>query len=1165
LRRVTVVLCTCGSTLLEKMDFERLRDVFSKSPLVKRVLVSDNLCWKNAFENLGLENDDRVVVAACSSRLLDAFFKGSRGLSIVEFINIREQCAWACETREEATLKAVRMINGGVRKILRASQPRGGEGLKIVEEALVIGGGIAGVRCALDIADAGYPVYIVEKEPSIGGVMAQLDKTFPTLDCSICMPGDTEIFLEDGTVATLGELADKFSDVNRACVGALSTYSFNSYSVKQGKIISAQKLSSPKTLVEVETSTGAKLCFTPDHKILVDSPEGPVWIECKQLKVGDRLYSPRKLNVKKSSREWIIDLLPNDFISADKDLNKVIRNKLKEKFTTLRNASSHLNIPYDILQKTECFLSLSQLKKACEAIGLDWAEARRKVRTLTYQEAGGKIHLKPRFLDEKLAYLLGLIASDGCVETERIRFYNANRQLIKLFLKSYKEIFPAKAACLSYLEPGGPNQRRRTTVQIKNELLTEVARKLKVKEDLRPIFRLDEKLIAAFLRGFFDGDGYVTLIRKPGWASAKITFTLGDEYEYGYGLHLLLKRLGILSRVYEYKDRVVVDISSGKDVLRFIKKIGSNHPKKSLRLRKIVKSLSFQRSSGGLFDEMPLECGRLISNLRRKYRIPLRAFPLSHSNIIGVIRQECRITVENLSRVLEATKRFVNPNDPDYLRLQEILKTEFFLDKVKELRTVPSTDNYVYDITVDPTHCFIPKGAFVVSNCIEGPLLSEAGRKRNITIIPNAEVVEVKGGVGDFKVKVRVNPTYVDPDKCNGCGECVSVCPVYQPNRYDADLKPVKAIYCPFAQAVPLKYVINRDYCIECGLCMKACTRAAINLEDEPKMVELNVGAIVVAVGSDLFDPRLKPEYHYGEYENVITNMEFERIICASGPTGGVLLRRDGKPAKRVAFIQCVGSRESGPGISECSYYCCAASMKEARLILEHDREARVFIFYNELRAFGKGWEDLLYRRCLEDGVVFIRSRPSEIRRTEEGNLLIVYEDTLTGRRSTLEVDMVVLALGFKPSKRMAELAERLGVTVDRDGFVEEAHAKMKPLETRVRGVFIAGTCHGPRDIVESAVEGSGAAALVTSLFRRSVPRLPEVAEVSAEKCTGCGRCLSSCEYGAIVREGDKARVLGSVCNGCGACLAACPQEAITLGNWGLGQLAPQVSAMLED
>ncbi len=1147
------------------MDFERLRSVFSGNPLVERVLVSDRLCEKNAFEKLGIKGECRIVVAACSSRLLEAVFNSSWSFKgLAEFVNIREQCAWACGNREEATWKAIRLVKGAVQKALR-DEPLSVDGLKIVKEALVIGGGIAGVRCALDIADAGYRVYIVEKEPSIGGVMAQLDKTFPTLDCSICMPGSTGIILHDGTIITLKELYDKLSDVERTShKDEFLTYSFNSHSLKQCKIISAQKLISPRKLVEVKTSTGAKLCFTPDHKILVDSPEGPAWIKCGQLKVGDRLYSPRKLDVKKSSREWIIDLLPDDsFKVADIQLNRMIRNKLKEKFTTLRNASSYLDIRYDILQKAECFLSIGELKRICKAIGLNWAEVREKVRTLTYQGAGGKIRLNSRFLDEKFMYLLGLIASDGCIETERIRFYNTNKQLVKLFLKNYKEIFPARAACLTYLK-SEKGWKKRMVIQIKNRLLNEVARKLKVKEDLGTIFKLDERLIAAFLKGFFDGDGYARLTNKPGWVTAKITFTIGNGYEYGYGLHLLLKRLGILSKVYEYGNRVVVDISGGEDLLSFIKKVGSNHPKKASRLRRIAKSLRFQKPSGGLFDEMPLECGRLISNLRQKYRIPLRAFPLAHSNVARVTRQECRITLKNLRRVLKVVKRIVDLNDPDYLKLQEFLKTKFFLDKVKELRIVPSTDDYVYDITVDPTHCFIPKGAFVVSNCIEGPLLSEAGRNRNITIIPNAEVVEVKGGVGDFKVRIRVNPTYVDPDKCNGCGECVNVCPVYQPNKYDADLKPVKAIYCPFAQAVPLKYVINMDYCVECGLCMKACTRAAINLEDEPKTVELNVGAIVVAVGSDLFNPTLKPEYHYGEYENVITNMEFERIICASGPTGGVLLRRDGKPAKRVAFIQCVGSRESGPGIEECSYYCCAASMKEARLIREHDREASVFIFYNELRAFGKGWEDLLYRRCLEDGVVFIRSRPSEIRRTGNGNLLVVYEDTLTGRRGELEVDMVVLAVGFKPSRRMLELAERLGITVDKHGFLEEAHPKVKPLETRVRGIFVAGTCHGPRDIVESTVEGSGAAALVTSLFRGSSPRLPEHAQVSA-KCTGCGRCLASCEYGAIVRDGDKVRVLESVCNGCGACLAACPQEAITLGNWGLEQLAPMVSAMLED
>ncbi|MEM2588115.1 MAG: 4Fe-4S binding protein, partial [Candidatus Bathyarchaeia archaeon] len=205
------------------------------------------------------------------------------------------------------------------------------------------------------------------------------------------------------------------------------------------------------------------------------------------------------------------------------------------------------------------------------------------------------------------------------------------------------------------------------------------------------------------------------------------------------------------------------------------------------------------------------------------------------------------------------------------------------------------------------------------------------------------------------------------------------------------------------------------------------------------------------------------------------------------------------------------------------------------------------------------------YRRCLEDGIVFIRSRPSEIKRSPNGNLIVVYEDTLTGKRSELEVDMVVLALGFKPSENLAKLAATLGVSVDDQGFIEEAHSKAKPLETRVRGIYVAGTCHGPRDIVESAVEGSAAAALVISLFRSGSVKLPETAVVLESKCTGCGRCMPVCQYDAIVRDGEKVRVLESLCNGCGACISSCPQEAIVLGDWGIEQLALQISGMLGD
>jgi heterodisulfide reductase subunit A len=453
------------------------------------------------------------------------------------------------------------------------------------------------------------------------------------------------------------------------------------------------------------------------------------------------------------------------------------------------------------------------------------------------------------------------------------------------------------------------------------------------------------------------------------------------------------------------------------------------------------------------------------------------------------------------------------------------------------------------------------------SICIEGPKLSEAGRNKNITIIPNAVVKSVQGRMGDFHVQVEVKPTYVDPVKCNGCGACIDVCPVYQPNKYDVDLKPIKAIYSPFAQAVPLKYVINKDICVECGMCMKACGLSAINLNDVPKTVELNVGAIVVATGAVPFDAKKKPQYRYSEIDDVITNMEFERVICASGPTGGLMLRKNGEHAKTVAFIQCVGSREEdGSGIEECSFYCCAGSMKEARLIVEHDPEAKVYIFYTDLRAFGKGWEGL-YTRCREDGIIFIRSKPSEIRlNAETGRPVVVYEDTLSGRKAELEVDSAVLAVGIHPDEDTKELAKVLRIPVDRTGFLEEAHQKMRPLESIVDGIFLAGTCHGPRDIVESVVEGTGAASLAVSVLSKDELELPVVvAKVNTDKCTGCMKCEVACPYGAIAPENGKASVNEGMCKGCGSCASACYQAAITLQDWSRDQLLRQVSALVRE
>ena len=1175
MKRVGVFLCTCGGQMSQTIDFGEVRTALLDEPGVAEVLEHNSLCLPEGLESLKERvrtgGFDRVVVAACSNSVNEQAIKqtlGRSGISpsCVEVVNLREECANVHGDRAHATDKAVSMLRGAVSRASSAT-PVQTQKIKVAKAALVIGGGIAGTQCAIDIGNAGHKVYLVEKQPSIGGMMAQLDKTFPTMDCSICMPGDEEVVLGDGTAVGIGELVDKLWNKRKKAFNPHPrfTYSYKDHSLVVAQIVDTQRLPSPSRLTEVQTSTGMILRFTPDHKVMVDTPDGPSWVKCSELEPGDRVYSPRKLGVGKPPETWVVDLLPGDYRVTGPGLRDLVHRRLK--VLAKPNSASFRTGKSGSRLSADDWFSLGELRAACESSGAGWNSLRRNIRAVKYYGARPIVKLGSQVIDEKWMYLLGLLASDGCVEPHRIRFYNTEDSLVRSFINTYKALFPGKATCLSYIKPENKAQKRRTVVQVKNKVLLEIASRLEIKQSLKPISRLDETQIAAFLKGYFDGDGHVDLKRHSRWTTAKITFSLGAEYERGYRLHILLKRLGIVSKVYDYGRRVIVDISERRDVLEFARKVGSRHLGKAPLLRTIVKVCTQSKIRGGLLQELPLECGKLLSNLRERYHVRLRAYPLVHSNILRVLRQECRITSENLSRILGALRGIVDEHDQDYLRLQKILSSPFFLDNVRTVRSIPSKDPFVYDVTVKDTHCFIPKGAFVVSNCIEGPKLSEAGRNKNITIIPNAVVKSVQGRMGDFRVQVEVKPTYVDPAKCNGCGACIDVCPVYQPNKYDVDLKPIKAIYSPFAQAVPLKYVINKDICVECGMCTKACGLSAINLNDVPKTVELNVGAIVAATGAVPFDARKKPQYRYGEIDDVITNMEFERVICASGPTGGLMLRKNGEHAKTVAFIQCVGSREEdGTGIEECSFYCCAGSMKEARLIVEHDPEAKVYIFYTDLRAFGKGWEGL-YTRCREDGIIFIRSKPSEIKfKAETGRPVVVYEDTLSGRKAELEVDSAVLAVGIHPDEDTKELAKVLRIPVDRAGFLEEVHQKMRPLESNVDGIFLAGTCHGPRDIVESVVEGTGAASLVVGVLSRDELELPVVvAKVNTDKCTGCMKCEVACPYGAIAPENGKANVNEGMCKGCGSCASACYQAAITLQDWSRDQLLRQVSALVRE
>jgi heterodisulfide reductase subunit A len=376
------------------------------------------------------------------------------------------------------------------------------------------------------------------------------------------------------------------------------------------------------------------------------------------------------------------------------------------------------------------------------------------------------------------------------------------------------------------------------------------------------------------------------------------------------------------------------------------------------------------------------------------------------------------------------------------------------------------------------------------SMCILAPKMIECSHHHNVQMLSYSEVKAIKGTTGDFVVTVLRKPRYVDITKCTGCGVCAEHCPVEVPNEFDEQLGTRKAVYMPFPQAVPRAMTVDKNNCIECGLCIKMCQAGAVDLKQQPREEDYNVGAIIVATGFDIFDASQIPTYGYGRYKNVITSLELERLLCASGPTGGHLIRpSDGKIPRTMAFIQCVGSRDRRFGTTYCSSICCKYSVKDAVLIKEHEPNTTVSIFYIDMRAFGRGFQEFVNRAKSEYGVRFVRSSPGEILEDPATkNLRIWYEDTIAGRIENTELDLVVLCPALIPSKGSGELAKVLGAEIDQYGFFKAADLITSPVDTTVQGIFVCGYALGPKtgDIPDSIMQGSATAARVAEVLEGS-------------------------------------------------------------------------------
>jgi heterodisulfide reductase subunit A len=460
------------------------------------------------------------------------------------------------------------------------------------------------------------------------------------------------------------------------------------------------------------------------------------------------------------------------------------------------------------------------------------------------------------------------------------------------------------------------------------------------------------------------------------------------------------------------------------------------------------------------------------------------------------------------------------------------------------------------------------------SICILGPKMVDLAQHERIKLHAYSEIEDVKGYVGNYQVKIRKKATYVDWTKCTGCGACVEKCP--GKNAYDHfnyGVAPARAINIPFPQAIPKKAKIDPQFCRrftkgKCGVCAKVCPTGAIDYEMKDEIITEEVGALVVASGYGLLDREKLPEYGAGRFPDVISGIQYERLLNASGPTAGHILRpSDGKEPKTVVFVSCAGSRDKSIGVPYCSNFCCMYIAKQAILTADHIPDSQSYVFYTDIRAAGKGYDEFT-RRAQEDyGVHYIRGRVSRI--YPKGQKMVVKgADTLLGAQVEIEADLVVLATAAVAAPGARELAEKLHISYDTNGFYVESHPKLRPVETNTAGVYLAGAAQGPKDIPASVAQGSAAAAKVLSLLSKEmIESDPAIARVDTRACVGCLKCVATCPFQAITEEtlaGGKhvAHVIETVCAGCGVCTSTCPCGAIQLEHFTDNQLLAEVNAI---
>ena len=1109
--KIGVYVCHCGTNIAGTVDVEAVTEFARGLP---NVAIARNYMYMCSDPGQDLIRQDikemglnRIVVASCSPTLHERTYRRvcqESGLNpyLFEMANIREHCSWVTEDKKAATEKAKALVSAAVRRVYY-QEPLETREVPVNPNTLVVGGGVAGIQAALEIADSKHKVYLVEREPSVGGHMIQLDKTFPTLDCSACI------------------LTPKMS-----LVGAHPYIELMSYSeVKEvsGYVGNFKvKINKKARYVDVDKCTGCGEC----------SNVCPVTVPNEfDLGLGNRkaIYRPFPQAVPNA---FTIDKqgYPPCRVACPAGVNAqgyvalISQGKFKEALEVLRRTMPFAGVCGRVCThpcETEC-----ERGKVDEPVSI-----RSLKRFMSDYELGvGREKATPieRTKEDKIAVIGSGPAGLACA-------YDLIREGYPV------TVFEAAPKAGGLLRYGIPEYRLPEKV-LDNEIsyVQELGVEIKTNSPVKSF-------------GDIFNQGYEAIFLASGaWVSQKMGIPNEDAKGVIHALDFLRKvnsgeKVDLGKRV-----AVIGGGNAAIDAARVARRFGAEEV-----------SIVYRRSR----TEMPAVNTEVDEAEQEGIKLHLLAAP------VKVLTRDNKVTGIQCIRM-----ELGEPDASGRRRPVPLKGSEFDMDVDSVIMAVgqgvdkaalPKELEYTSWGTLNVDQVTLQtniEGVFAGGDVVSGPsdviAAVAAGKEAAISIDRHLRGVDLKEGrpkavkrvkeVSKKGVKEKARPAMptLDPKKREGFAEVEL--------GLDEKTAVEEALRC-----------LNCGVCSECMECVKVCEVGSIFQDMEPETVEVEVGNIIVATGYDAFDPTPLYYYGYGRLDNVLTALEFERMINASGPTAGEVSLKDGSHPKTVGIIHCVGSRDEKYH-EYCSQVCCMYSMKLSHLIREHVPGTQVIEFYIDLRCVGKGFEEF-YNRMLDEGTTFVRGRPAEVTNIaespeEEGKLIIIGEDTLVGRQRRVPVDMVVLSTALQPRADVEAVGRMFSISRSADGFFLEKHPKLDPVATMNDGIFVVGCCQSPKDIPQTVAQASAAAArALATISAGSIEVEAATSVIVEELCSGCKTCSDLCPFNAISFDEEKKRssINDALCKGCGVCVAACPSGAIIGRHFTTEQLMAEIDGAL--